>query len=62
VYLDDFGQFEGRITAVKNGAIAIEFTCSRRKIQNLADKLTVEINRHRLDMAGGHKAESRSPQ
>jgi hypothetical protein len=49
VYLDGLGQFEGRITAVKKDVIAMAFTCSRQKRQNLADQLTIEINRHLLD-------------
>lgn len=49
VYLDELGQFEGRITAVKKGAFTMAFTCSRQKRHKLADRLTIEINRHLLD-------------
>ena len=39
VYLDELGQFEGRITALKKDAFTMAFTCSRRKRDKLADKL-----------------------
>lgn len=49
VYLDQLGQFEGRITAVRKDAFTMAFTCSSKKRDKLADQLTVEINRHLLD-------------
>ena len=49
VYLDELGRFEGRITAVKKNAFTMAFTCSRQKRHKLADRLTIEINRHLLD-------------
>lgn len=49
VYLDELGQFEGRITALKKDAFTMAFTCSRKKRGKLADQLTVEINRHLLN-------------
>lgn len=49
VYFDELGQFEGRITAVKNNSFTMAFTCSQKKRSKLADQLTVEINRHLLD-------------
>lgn len=51
VYLDELGQFEGRITAVKKDAFTMAFTCSRHKRHKLADRLTIEINRHLLDVS-----------
>lgn len=46
VYLDELGQFEGRITAVKKDGFAMTFTCSRHKRGKLADRLTIAINHH----------------
>jgi hypothetical protein len=48
VYLGELGRFQGPITAVKKDAFTMEFTCSKQKRDKLADRLTIEINRHLL--------------
>ncbi len=49
IYLGELGQFLGRITAVNKESFSMSFNCSRQKRDWLADRLTVEINRHLLE-------------
>ena len=48
IYFDMLGRFEGPIARAENGSFAISFFCSGQRRDRLADRLTLEINRHLL--------------
>jgi PilZ domain-containing protein len=48
IYFDKLGRFEGPIARVRHGSFAIRFSCSAQRREKLADRLTLELNRHLL--------------
>jgi len=48
IYFDKLGRFEGPIARTKSGAFSMRFSCSKQRRERLADRLTLELNRHLL--------------
>jgi hypothetical protein len=51
IHIGELGQYEGRIMTASDKGFTMRFSCSRKKRNQLADLLTVELNRHVLKNA-----------
>jgi hypothetical protein len=61
IYVGELGQFEGPIMAVNARGFTMRFACSRQKRSNLADQLTIELNRHLLNGSEPHSGSGEPP-
>ena len=49
LYVGDFGRFEGTVVRLWGGDFGVQFTCSTLKRERIAERLTVYLNRDRID-------------
>jgi hypothetical protein len=49
LYVGEFGRFEGTVVRLWGGDFGVQFTCSALKRERIAERLTVYLNRDRVD-------------
>ena len=49
LYVGEFGRFEGTVVRLWGGDFGVQFTCSTLKRERIAERLTVYLNRDRID-------------
>ena len=49
LYVGEFGRFEGSVVRLWGGDFGVQFTCSMLKRERIAERLTVYLNRDRID-------------